>query len=116
MALKRVASYFSDVDQRETAEKDASLEDPTETTNKEERDSPSEKRRNSSVPLYTPDLWKAENADQTEVAALHDALKDVKDLKESSFGFGPINDPYSIFQVVLVDNIAGLFVCLSLFI
>lgn len=124
--VKRVARYFEDhIEQpREqqqqpeaTGDKDA-LDDSlselqaynpsTSASEREEEavedggntDDPQEgERRSSLVPLHVPDLWNATKAVDSEIDALELALRKMLDTKDSSFDFGAITNPYSIFQV-----------------
>jgi len=125
--VKRVARYFENhIEQQEqpqeqqqqpeaTGDKDA-LDDslgelqaynPSSTTSsaseREEggnTDDPQEgERRSSLVPLHVPDLWNAAKAVDSEIDALELALRKMLDTKDSSFDFGTVTNPYSIFQV-----------------
>jgi hypothetical protein len=63
-------------------------------------DNPQEgERRSSLVPLHVPDLWNAAKAVDSEIDALELALRKMLDTKDSSFDFGTVTNPYSIFQV-----------------
>jgi hypothetical protein len=98
--LKQVAKYFQDKELREGSFDREGSEDPIEFMKDDDAQSLSgtDSRRNSFLPVESPELWNPEKAIEKEIEALLQALRRMQQSKDA-FSFGEVNNPYSIFQV-----------------
>jgi len=100
--LKQVAKYFQDKELREGSFDREGSEDPIEFMKDDDAQSLSgtDSRRNSFLPVESPELWNPEKAIEKEIEALLQALRRMQQSKDA-FSFGEVNNPYSIFQFML---------------